>query len=273
MPHRLDYAARSASLYPAIYRLAAEGGVGALTVRAVAAAIGMSPGSLRYQFPSQARLIELGMRRLQQDRAQHPLYRAAYSDNVRDATDPEADYVTARRAYLRGVCLASLPLDEERLVQTKAWLAFEDAARHDPVLGAVSFRACQERLASGERWLRIVGVPDEQLRAEALPRLALLDGLVAGMCGPTDRFPSAGPGQVTALSDPFALAGPADPVAEIEPMSSGEATAVTDRYLTRFERFTPPKPPPPARPSYTVFRAGEDRAGRDLASEDRAGSD
>jgi len=258
MPQRLDYAARSASLYPAVYRLAADGGVGALTVRAVAAAIGMSPGSLRYQFPSQARLVELGMRRLQQDRAQHPLYRAAYNENVREATDPEADYVTARRAYLRGVCLASLPLDEERLVQTKAWLAFEDAARHDPVLGAVSFRAYQERLVARGRWLRIVGVPDDQLRAEALPLFSLLDGLAAGLVGPTVRFQPAERGEVTALPDPFELAGPADPVAEIEPMSGEEATAVVDGYLTRFARFTPPMPPPPPPPSYTVFRAGRD---------------
>jgi len=255
MPRRLDYAARSASLYPAIYRLAAEGGVAALTVRGVAAAVGMSPGSLRYQFPSQARVIELGMRHLQHDRAHHPLYRAAYQEHVREASDPEADYVTARFAYLRALCLASLPLDDERLVQALAWLAFEGAARHDPVLGAVSFRGYQERLATSERWLRIVGVPDETLRTEALALLALLDGLAAGLCGPTDRFPAPAPQPANASADPFELAGPPDPVEEIEPMTGDEATAVVEGYLTRFEQFTPPKPGPPPKPTYTVIRA------------------
>ncbi|HEY3016525.1 MAG TPA: TetR family transcriptional regulator C-terminal domain-containing protein [Nocardioides sp.] len=224
----------------------------------MAAAVGLSPGSLRYQFPSQARVIELGMRHLPQDRAQHRLYRAAYQEHVREASDPEADYVTARRAYLRALCLASLPLDEERLVQAKAWQAFEDPARHDPVVGAVSFRGYQERLAARETWLRIVGVPDAKLRIEALALLALLDGLVAGVV-PTDRpVPGATTTSTERAARPVRARGSSRSGRGDRADDRGRGDGRGGRLPDPVRELHAPEAGAPPKPTYTVIRARED---------------
>ena len=109
MPKIVDHDARREEIARALWRVVRRDGVGAASVRTVAAEAGWSPGAVRYYFPDQAELlgfaVELVTRRVREriDRL--------------ETTGPASEQILR---YLEEV----IPLDDERRAEFEVWLAF-----------------------------------------------------------------------------------------------------------------------------------------------------
>ena len=66
MPKRVDHAQRRAHITDALVRVAAVGGLHAVTMRGVAAEAGMSLNLVQYYFDSKAKLMHAALERLEQ---------------------------------------------------------------------------------------------------------------------------------------------------------------------------------------------------------------
>lgn len=107
---------RAEHLLEAVLTVLADQGVGALSVRTVAAAAGVSPAQVQYYY-----------------RTKNDLVKAAYEY----AGDQfVADIEAAEPATLRDILLLWLPLDDRRERRARVWLAYAATAAVDPVLAA-----------------------------------------------------------------------------------------------------------------------------------------
>lgn len=170
----VDYSSRGPDLFAVIYRLAAEGGCEALTVRKIAAGFGLSAGSLRHQFPDQHDLLRLTMLKLARDRARRRAMVSLPSDAL---------------GRLQARCVHALPHetpDNGSFIEARAWLAFEERARHDDLLGAVSRQVRGEVLTVTEGWLRSAGVAADELLVETRRLQGLIEGLTGQQCASVD---------------------------------------------------------------------------------------
>lgn len=139
---------RGEHVLDAVLTVLAEQGVGALSVRTVAAAAGVSPAQVQYYY-----------------RTKNDLVKAAYEYA---ADQFVADLEAAEAATLRDVLLLWLPLDERRERRARVWLAYAATAAVDPALAkeAAALDAdLRNRLAEAN-------LTDD----EAAQLLALLDG-------------------------------------------------------------------------------------------------
>lgn len=156
-PARGDHEARRADVSEAVWRVLAAKGLGALTLRAVAAEMGASTGLLTHYFPTKRALVR------------HALAVAEERTAGRARRTPEADGLAALRAALLDV----LPLTPEGAAMNRVWVGSWDASLADPELRSAE-------LARLERWrgrLR-AHVTDAQKRGE-LPAAADPDELAA----------------------------------------------------------------------------------------------
>ncbi len=176
MPHLIDYSSRGSHLFPIIYRMAAEGGYECLTVRQIAAGFDLSPGSLRHNFPNHGDLMQLTMKKLVKAR-QARLDSLALSADHHDR--------------LRIRCVGAIPQDYGGLIEAKAWLAFEERARHDPGLATIARFARDCLLEDARHWLRCVGVADADLVVEAHRLRAVIDGLTSQVCDKEEPLEAA----------------------------------------------------------------------------------
>lgn len=120
MPRTRDDATQRARLSEAVFSTLADGGPTSLTLRAVAARAGCSTGLVLHTFPDKRALL-LHARDVLHERT---AVRA-------DALQAEAaDAVSAIRAVTHG----ALAVDDARLAEARAWVAFLGAALGDPVL-------------------------------------------------------------------------------------------------------------------------------------------
>lgn len=119
MPRNLDAAARERAVVDATWRLLAREGMQALTVRRVAAEAGLAPSSLRYTFPSQADILRKGV--------------AALSERLKQRLSELPETLTGRD-WARAAILELLPLDEQRRLEVRVFLAFGVAAVTNPAL-------------------------------------------------------------------------------------------------------------------------------------------
>jgi len=167
MPKIVDHDARRADLAQALWKVIRRDGIERVSVRSVAAAAGVSAGSLRYYFPSQAELISFAM----------DLVESRTRDRIAaiDLTGTARERVTALAEEV-------LPLDDERREDLQVWFALTAQARHQPALHEVSARAYDGLLdlargVIGE--LQMAGLTRRGLDAEleAVRLHALLDGL------------------------------------------------------------------------------------------------
>ena len=138
MPRIVDHAARRREIAAALWRVVRDQGVGAASVRSVAAEGGWSPGSLRHYFSTQSELYAFGV--------------AAMGEQVVERVqavlaDPGLDPMERAAAMVEQL----LPLDEQRTAEVLVWLAFADRARHDPVLHDVRRGAWLGTLALARR--------------------------------------------------------------------------------------------------------------------------
>ena len=120
MPWRLDTATRVDDIVAAIHHLVASGGVAAVSYRAVAARIRLSPSTLHHHFPDRAHLLKIVASQMSRYRLEH------FADRI------------------RGEGLAAMvPETADDVRDTVVWLAFHDLARTEPMLTLVMAEAIQ----------------------------------------------------------------------------------------------------------------------------------
>ncbi len=118
MPWRLDTATRVDDIVAAIHHLVATGGVAAVSYRAVAARIGLSPSTLHHHFPDRAHLLKVVAGQMSRYRLEH------FADRI------------------RGEGLAAMvPETADDVTDTVVWLAFHDLERTEAMLTLVMAEA------------------------------------------------------------------------------------------------------------------------------------
>jgi AcrR family transcriptional regulator len=163
MPHQMDTGHRLDELTDAAVYLVTSEGIGALTIRKVAAVARLSPSSVTSHLENKQRMIDLVTKRIA-DRLDHQL-----GSRVR-----------------RNGALGLIP-DDEALPLVRTWLAMCELARGDDALAeSVSY------LEQGQRdlvqWACRLA-PRDELTLDAVQ--ALVVGVWTAMCARTEPMPSA----------------------------------------------------------------------------------
>lgn len=169
MPKVVDQEARRAVIADALLAVVRRDGVGAVSVRSVAAEAGLSVGSMRHTASSQDELVAFAMG-VVADRV---------GARIRDRVStwgldhrPDLDELTA-------LCGEVLPLDADRRAEGAVWLELVTLARTDARLAEVSTAAHVGLRSIVDRVLDIL-LPDAgatRRGQEAVRLHALLDGL------------------------------------------------------------------------------------------------
>ena len=160
MPRLIDTDARRLQVAQAAWRLVQREGLDAISVRTVAREAGLSAGSLRHVFATQAELLTFTM--------------AALAERLTDrlaALPPAATPLEAAAAMLAEL----LPLDDERRREAEVWLAFIVRARVDPELRALGEQVDAVVRELVRQALAPLELADAELAVEEV--FALVDGL------------------------------------------------------------------------------------------------
>ncbi|MEV7423343.1 MULTISPECIES: TetR/AcrR family transcriptional regulator [unclassified Streptomyces] len=156
-PARGDREARREDVSEAVWRTLADKGFGGLTLRAVAAEMGVSTGMLMHYFPTKRALVVHALDVLEK----------------RSAERPRRDRPTEGLAALRAVLLDVLPLTEDGTARNRVWVSSWDLALADEGLGS----------GQAERYARMRSAVRPHLDAARdrgeLPAAADLDQLAA----------------------------------------------------------------------------------------------
>ncbi|MEU7172613.1 TetR family transcriptional regulator C-terminal domain-containing protein [Micromonospora tulbaghiae] len=176
MPKIVDHDARRAELARAMWRVVYRDGVGAATVRSIAAEAGWSPSALRHYFATQTELLVFAMEHVQAEAAE------------RIAAD---DRTGSPREVAQRILEQLLPLDRQRVREAEVWLLLAARAQTDP--------AARTRMADADDGIRraaefavalLTGQP--AAGPEAVAGLhALLDGLALHALLYPERMPPA----------------------------------------------------------------------------------
>lgn len=161
MPQFLDSPTRAQTVCAAVTSLIADGGMAAVTTRAIAAASGVSMATLVHQFTNRERFLGVmaGM-------------------FGRDLVAGTAD-----RARTEGV-LAFLPSTDEQAIDARVWLAWTELGRSDH---AVAARVAHVR---GQERLLLAATLGRSLDQPALDAVhGLVDGLRAAVCAQEEPLP------------------------------------------------------------------------------------
>jgi AcrR family transcriptional regulator len=118
MPAKGDHEARRRDVSQAVWRVLATGGFGGLTLRSVAAAMGVSTGLLTHYFPSKKALVR------------HALEVAHEYTAGRDRLTIEGEGLAALRTALLDV----LPMTAQGVEMSRVWVSFWDGALADEEL-------------------------------------------------------------------------------------------------------------------------------------------
>jgi AcrR family transcriptional regulator len=145
----------------ATLRLLGEHGLGAVTNRRVAAAAGVSLGSLTYHFPSQAELLRASLVRHVDDETARI---GKVAVRLAGTTAEEAPAETAR-------AMAGLPSGPEEIATLELLLL----ASRDPLMREVAIRSIKEYDRLATLILTALGIPDAERDAPTV--VALLYGL------------------------------------------------------------------------------------------------
>lgn len=162
MPKIVDPVQRRRALAEAVWRVIRRDGLERASVRNVAREAGLSMGSLRNTFDTQAELLvfamELVVERIEQ----------------RLAALPPAEY--PRQAAERFLA-ELLPLDDERREENEVWLAFTARAMVDPALRECGDKGYDALRAGCRRWVVELAGDRADVELETDRLFALLDGL------------------------------------------------------------------------------------------------
>jgi AcrR family transcriptional regulator len=198
-----DREARREDVSQAVWQVLADKGFGALTLRAVAAAMGVSTGMLMHYFPTKRALVAYALDLLEKRTAQRP------------RREPPAAGLAAARAMLLDI----LPLTADDTARNRIWVSSWDLALADEALGAdqagryTRLRAAIRPHFEAARGLgELPGTADaDQLAATAV---AFIHGLVVQALFDPGRFPED---VQTAMLDDFLAS-----MAASRPAASGE---------------------------------------------------
>jgi AcrR family transcriptional regulator len=173
----VDHEARRVAIAEAVWRVILRDGLARASVREVARESGLSAGSLRHVFASQAELMAFSMR----------LVAERIEARVR-ALRPSGDVRRDAEAAIGEL----LPLDDDRRAEAEVWLAFAGQALVDERLRALReevdgrlhgfYRTLIDTLAAGGA---LRAGADRALEAERLG--AVIDGLVVHALMRPDR--------------------------------------------------------------------------------------
>lgn len=178
VPKRVDHQQRRREIAEALFRVAADHGLEAVTLRAVAAAAGISMNLVQYYFPTKEEMLRFGWERVVQlggERAGEGVAAALETGDERAVV----------RAYLLGV----LPTDDRGRVLCAVQVAYfavdVTRGRLDPDQEALMphlVHALAEQLRRAVARNRIPAHVDPELEADALATMAagLLTGMLVG---------------------------------------------------------------------------------------------
>lgn len=158
----MDVDERRRTVSEAACRVLARDGLGALSVRNVAAEAGLAPSTVRYTFPTQASVREHALNLV--------------FDGTAARIDALPDHLTGR-ALAHAVLVELLPLDDERRIELDVYLALGTAALTDPELRPFHDRVVAEMQDWCGQVLGAVGVSPDDMAYEACRLHALIDGL------------------------------------------------------------------------------------------------
>jgi len=179
MPVFVDRDERRRLVVACASRLIAEAGLDAVTVRDVASAAGCSTAIVSHYFHNKKELLFL-----------------TYEASIERATERADAAVAGDGVDLRAYLDAIMPLDEERLIEWKIWVAFWAKAVSDPDIAA-SQRDCVRRTRGN-----IVGVlsrlqargalaPGLDIAEEARRLLVLIMGMAVQVMFDAEEWPQS----------------------------------------------------------------------------------
>lgn len=163
MPSLLDTQTRTDALVEAMNHLVVSEGIPGLTLRKIARASGVSPGSMLHHLGSKAHLLRIGAHRTGK----------ALRLQVRSYRE------------VRGMG-AFLPSDPDELRLARAWLAWVELAR-----GYLEIERVVAGSRDDERSLISVVLGARYTSDDTVIALALVEGLRAATCAPLNPLPMA----------------------------------------------------------------------------------
>ncbi|MEH0828492.1 MULTISPECIES: TetR/AcrR family transcriptional regulator [Micromonospora] len=176
MPKIVDHDARRAELARAMWRVVYRDGVGAATVRSIAAEAGWSPSALRHYFATQTELLLFAMEHVQAEAAE------------RITT---GDRTGSPRQVAQRILEQLLPLDRQRAREAEVWLLLAARAQTDPDARARTADA-DDGIRRAVEFAVALLTGEPAADAEAVARLhALLDGLALHALLYPERMPPA----------------------------------------------------------------------------------
>jgi AcrR family transcriptional regulator len=179
MPPSVDRDERRRLVVAVASRLIAEAGLDAVTVRDVASAAGCSTAIVSHYFHNKKELLFL-----------------TYEASIERATERADAAVGPDGIDLRGFLAEIMPLDEERLIEWKIWVAFWAKAVSDPDIAA-SQRDCVRRtrgnIAGVLSRLQARGAlaPGLDLAEEARRLLVLIMGMAVQVMFDAEEWPQS----------------------------------------------------------------------------------
>lgn len=200
MPKLVDIEARRAQFVAASLEVIANEGLGAATMRRIAAQAGATTGAVTHYFPSRETLL------LEAVRTAH------YAAGARMQRAAQQRLSTAER--LEAVVLQALPLDAVRMREWKVWAAFRGALPGNAELWAANEAGYGNWRQYLEAMLRPLCADADSVRREASLLIALVDGIGLRLASMTATVPQLRAEQDTVTADMLA-------------------------YLKRFARFAP----------------------------------
>ena len=157
------HAQRRGQLVDAVFRIVRRDGIDQVSVRTVAREAGLSMGTLRHYFTTQADLLAFSLGEVER--------------RIRDRL-ADLDTTGSPREVLERVLHHLLPISPESRVEHEIWLAFVGRAVADPALHALNARVYDDTRDLIRRLVLRAARPglDEDIETERL--YALVDGLV-----------------------------------------------------------------------------------------------
>ncbi|MFT3798306.1 TetR/AcrR family transcriptional regulator [Microbacterium sp.] len=165
MPRLVNHADKRAEIVQATWRLIAERGIEAMTMRELARELGLANGTITHYFPNKLAILTAAF--------QH----VVDATNARYRAGGEVTGAAALRAFL----LQTLPIDEERLLEARIVIPFlEHAATNEDM--AALFRAMMDQWRAQFAELLAQALVAGEVRPD-LDARAAADGLIALLTG------------------------------------------------------------------------------------------
>jgi AcrR family transcriptional regulator len=189
LPRTVDHDERRRAFIAASWDVLATEGLGAATLRRIAAEAGCTTGALTHYYPDRAGLLVDALRAAHEAAARRMRVAAVAAETP--------------HARLRAVLLEALPLDAERRREWKVWIAFWAEASADAALRTENARRYAEWHALLARLLEPFHAKPAERRRAALALAAFVDGLGLQMSVADEAAGRADAGTWIALLDRF----------------------------------------------------------------------